>query len=81
MLGPELETERLILRPPVIEDLGAWAEFMADPIASEFLSSAKSRSETWRSMAIMTGSWALNGFGMFSVIEKASGTWVGRIGP
>ena len=29
----------------------------------------------------MAGSWALNGFGMFSVIEKASGLWLGRIGP
>jgi RimJ/RimL family protein N-acetyltransferase len=29
----------------------------------------------------MTGSWALLGFGMFSVIEKATGLWVGRLGP
>ena len=29
----------------------------------------------------MAGSWTLNGYAMFSVIEKASGRWVGRIGP
>jgi RimJ/RimL family protein N-acetyltransferase len=29
----------------------------------------------------MAGSWALHGFGMFSVIEKASGRWIGRLGP
>jgi RimJ/RimL family protein N-acetyltransferase len=29
----------------------------------------------------MTGSWALKGFSMFSVIEKESGRWVGRLGP
>ena len=27
------------------------------------------------------GSWAIKGFGMFSVIEKSTGEWVGRIGP
>ena len=30
-LGPTLETERLILRPPAVEDFPRWAEFMADP--------------------------------------------------
>jgi RimJ/RimL family protein N-acetyltransferase len=29
----------------------------------------------------MAGSWALNGFAMFSMIEKESGRWVGRTGP
>jgi RimJ/RimL family protein N-acetyltransferase len=29
----------------------------------------------------MAGSWGLNGFGMFSLIEKATGRWVGRVGP
>ncbi|MES1203011.1 MAG: GNAT family N-acetyltransferase [Pseudomonadota bacterium] len=29
----------------------------------------------------MAGSWALLGYGMFSVIEKASGEWIGRLGP
>jgi RimJ/RimL family protein N-acetyltransferase len=32
-------------------------------------------------MATMAGSWVLKGFGMFSVIEKESGRWVGRLGP
>ena len=29
----------------------------------------------------MAGSWALYGFGMFSLIEKGTGRWVGRTGP
>jgi len=29
----------------------------------------------------MAGSWTLKGFGMFSVIDKASGRWLGRVGP
>ena len=38
------------------------------------------RSPAWRSLAATLGSWHLQGFGMFSVIEKASGRWVGRVG-
>jgi RimJ/RimL family protein N-acetyltransferase len=29
----------------------------------------------------MAGAWALHGYAMFSVVEKASGDWIGRIGP
>ena len=29
----------------------------------------------------VAGAWSMTGFGMFSVIEKASGLWVGRLGP
>jgi RimJ/RimL family protein N-acetyltransferase len=32
-------------------------------------------------MATMTGSWTLKGFSMFSVIERDSGKWIGRLGP
>ena len=32
VLGPTLETDRLLLRPPCAEDFGAWAAFMADPV-------------------------------------------------
>src|SRR5687767_1598529 len=80
-LGPTLETQRLILRPPVETDLDAWAAFMADPVAARFIGGAQPRATAWRGMASMAGSWALKGFGMFSVIEKSSGEWVGRLGP
>lgn len=79
--GPTLETERLILRPPADVDLDGWAEMMADPEAARFIGGVQPRANAWRFMAAMAGSWALNGFGMFSVIEKASGRWLGRIGP
>jgi RimJ/RimL family protein N-acetyltransferase len=81
MLGPTLETERLILRPPVAEDLDGWAELMADPESARFIGGPVERPGAWRGLATMTGSWALHGFGMFSVIEKAGGRWIGRLGP
>jgi RimJ/RimL family protein N-acetyltransferase len=80
-LGPTLETTRLILRPPIEADLDGWAAFMGDPEAARFLGGAQPRAVAWRAMAAMTGAWALRGFGMFSVIERATGRWVGRLGP
>ncbi|NQE61948.1 GNAT family N-acetyltransferase [Caulobacter sp. RHG1] len=79
--GPTLETARLILRPPIQPDLDGWAELMADPVAARFIGGQQPRSIAWRMMATIAGSWALKGFGMFSVLDKASGRWLGRIGP
>lgn len=76
-----LETTRLILRPPVAEDLDGWEEFTRDEAVMRFIGGAGPRSIAWRALAAMAGSWALYGFGMFSVIEKRSGLWIGRIGP
>jgi RimJ/RimL family protein N-acetyltransferase len=80
-LGPTIETERLILRPPREQDFDAWAEWMGDEEAMQHIGGVQSRPVAWRSMATFTGSWALHGFGMFSVIEKESGRWIGRLGP
>ncbi len=80
-LAPRLETDRLILRPPVADDFEGWAAFMADAESAAFLGGVQDRAVAWRGLATMAGSWALLGFGMFSVIEKATGAWVGRVGP
>ncbi|HEX5379349.1 MAG TPA: GNAT family N-acetyltransferase [Phenylobacterium sp.] len=81
MIGPTLETERLILRPPEGRDFDAWAAFAGDEEAARYLGGAQPRPVAWRGMATMTGAWTLVGFGMFSVVEKATGDWVGRLGP
>ena len=47
--GPVIETERLILRPPRLEDLDGWAAFMADEEASRHLGGVQGRSGAWRS--------------------------------
>lgn len=80
-LGPTLETARLILRPTSGEDFEPWAAFSADEEASRFLGGPQPREAAWRMMCTMAGSWVVRGFGMFSVIEKESGRWVGRLGP
>lgn len=76
-----LETDRLLLRPPLAEDFDAWAAFSADAETTEFLGGPQPRAVAWRTLALMAGAWALHGFGMFSVLERASGRWIGRVGP
>lgn len=79
--SPVLETPRLILRPPRSEDFDDWAAFCADPDAMRFLGGVKSRPMAWRNFCTVGGAWSLYGFGYFSVIERATGRWLGRVGP
>lgn len=76
-----LETERLLLRPPLAEDFEPWAAFQADPEATRYLGGPLGRVGAWHALATAAGSWLLHGFSMFSVIEKSSGQWIGRLGP
>ena len=80
-IGPTIETERLILRPPRAEDFDSWCAFHADEDVMRHLGGVQGPELTWRSMCAMTGAWTIEGFSMFSVIEKATGEWVGRLGP
>jgi len=80
-LGPTLETERLILRPPAVEDFPRWADFMADPETARFIGGVQSAPQVWRTLCVVAGMWALTGEGMFSILEKSTGLWIGRIGP
>jgi RimJ/RimL family protein N-acetyltransferase len=79
--GPAIETPRLLLRPPAPEDFDGWAAFMADEESARFVGGAQPRAAAWRGFLTMAGAWAIQGFGMFSVIERATGDWVGRLGP
>lgn len=81
MTGPVLETERLILRPIAMEDFPRWAEMMADAEASRFLGGVTPAATAWRGFMTMAGAWSLTGISMFSVVEKDTGLWLGRIGP
>jgi RimJ/RimL family protein N-acetyltransferase len=79
--GPTIDTPRLILRPVAAEDFDALAAMNADLQVMEHLGGPQPRSVAWRSFLSMAGAWTLQGFGMFSVIERETGRWVGRIGP
>jgi RimJ/RimL family protein N-acetyltransferase len=80
----ELQAERLRLRPLAAGDFDAFAAMAQDPLTTQFLTldgKPPSREMAWRSFAMMVGHWSLRGFGFFSVFERESGRWVGRVGP
>ncbi len=79
--GPILYTERLMLRVPDGRDLDGFAAFEANEETTRYLGGVKSRAAAWRMMATIAGSWLTNGYSMFSVIERETGRWVGRLGP
>ncbi len=76
-----IETPRLRLRPPRLDDLDAFAAMMTDEETARFIGGTMSRAMTWRGLMTMIGSWHAHGFAMFSVFEKSTGRWVGRLGP
>ncbi len=80
MIGPEIETDRLILRPPRAEDFPFFCDLMASDDA-RFIGGPQTPPEVWRSLCMITGAWTINGFSLFSVIEKNTGDWIGRLGP
>jgi RimJ/RimL family protein N-acetyltransferase len=78
---PFIETERLILRRPRREDFDGYAELFADEQAARHIGGVMPRAEAWRKFLQQPGAWAVQGFGMFSLIEKSSGQWLGQLGP
>jgi RimJ/RimL family protein N-acetyltransferase len=81
LMSAQLQTDRLLLRPPIGEDFDAWVAMAADPVSMATLGGIQPRAVAWRAFVQMAGSWSLYGFGMFSVIERSSGRWIGRVGP
>ncbi len=79
--GPFLVTPRLILRPPIAQDFDAFAAMRADAQTMTFLGGAVPRSTAWRQFTSQAGAWQISGHSFFSIIERASGAWVGQTGP
>ena len=77
----QLETPRLILRVPSLADLDGFAALMADEENARFIGGVAPREMTWRALMTMIGAWHARASSMFSVFEKSSGRWVGRLGP
>jgi RimJ/RimL family protein N-acetyltransferase len=79
---PELETERLVLRPPVREDAQVLAPMYADPDVMRYLGDGRtlSRKETERSVQRMIEGWHRDGFGLFTTVRKDDEAVIGRVG-
>jgi RimJ/RimL family protein N-acetyltransferase len=81
MATPVIETERLLLRVPRADDFERYAGLHADEDAARHIGGPLVRAAAWRKFLQMPGAWAIQGFGMFSVVERASGAWLGQAGP
>jgi len=83
--GPVIETERLKLRQWCSADIAPNTAMLSDPGTARFITvdgkPVTNELVGWRNAAVMAGHWALHGAGMFVVEEKASGRFVGRVGP
>jgi len=79
---PRLVTARLVLRGFVASDVEPYVRMMADPEVCRYLGDGTplGRPEAWRQLAFLIGHWALRGFGLWAVEERASGRLIGRIG-
>lgn len=80
-IGPTLTTARLILRAPTHQDFDGFAEMSTEEDTMRFIGGVAPRDGAWRLMATLAGSWSLLGYGMFSVLLRDSGEWIGRLGP
>ena len=79
---PRLTTARLVLRGFDARDVDAYAAMMADPDVARYLGDGRplARADAWRQLALVVGHWELRGFGLWAVVERATGTFLGRIG-
>lgn len=75
---PRLETERLILRAPMLEDFAAYAEILMSERAAH-MDGPFTREAAWLDFNSTVGSWLLRGHGCFTVTLKASGEVLGFV--
>lgn len=78
---PRLETERLILRGPEGRDFDAVCTFQMDAERTKFIGGPVADAfEAWGGFCRVIGHWMWNGYGFWTLEEKATGQAVGRIG-
>ena len=75
-----LETERLVLREPRLEDARAFDEFWQDEEASRFVGGVKSPQEVDEMMKRSIRHWEWFGIGNFTVERLKDGAVLGRVG-
>lgn len=82
MIPREIETERLRLRQFTEQDVKAMARLNGMPEVTQYMGhGVMDFDDTWRQIASVLGQWHMRGYGPYAVDDKASGKFVGRIGP
>lgn len=76
---PTLATERLVLRGPEPGDFEPFAAYFADA-RSWGTGGPLDRAQAWRAFASQIGHWHLRGYGLWTVVERATGAIAGQVG-
>lgn len=76
---PTLETERLVLRCPRIEDFEAYSAFRASDRAV-FVGGPHKRFQSFDKLGEIIGHWHLRGFGRWMVADRETGEPLGVVG-
>ena len=76
---PTLETKRLRLRAPRLDDFEHWAAFFAS-LRSIHERGQMPRDEAYLNWAADVALWSLRGYGPFGVESRDSGAYVGEVG-
>ena len=79
--GPvRIETERLVLDAPALEDFVPLAAMWADPETTRHVGGPRSEADSWMRLLRQRGLWHLLGYGYWTVREKQSGRFAGNLG-
>src|SRR5438105_56600 len=76
----QLETERLMLRLPRLDDAGGVLEVLSDLETMRFLGGVDPELDPVRVVQGWLERWDANGFGHFSVVRRDDGRFLGRVG-
>jgi RimJ/RimL family protein N-acetyltransferase len=76
-----ITTDRLVLRPYELTDAGALREMNSDPTIERFPpGTPMTEEDAWNRLLRYVGHWTLLGYGVFAVIERTSGRYIGETG-
>lgn len=78
---PAIVTERLVLRPWTVDDLGSWRALHTDPEVVEFIGDGTVPDEATIATRLGRAAWAWeqHGLGLFAC-EQAEPAWAGAVG-
>lgn len=76
---PVLETERLVLRAPQLDDLKPMAAFF-ETTRSHMVGGPRDAMGSYTSLVSRLGHWVLNGYGLWHIVEKSTGAFIGWTG-
>jgi len=76
-----IETERLLLRPHRADDFEACRAMWQDPVVVKYISGKPAtEAEAWLRFLGYFGRWQIMGYGLFALIEKSTGQYMGEVG-